>query len=145
MKAMTKKKANGANGAAPEVAEAQQRLPQWFLPGQSGNPAGRPKGSRNKLSEAFVSAMMEDFTKALAEGGKTQGMQAIEKVRDEDPVQYLKVIASILPKHVNFRDETLSDVDDTEIDDLIALAAAARRLREAAEGGEERAGSAKPN
>jgi hypothetical protein len=25
-----------------------------FLPGQSGNPRGRPKGSRHKLSEAFL-------------------------------------------------------------------------------------------
>jgi Family of unknown function (DUF5681) len=28
-----------------------QQKPWLFKPGQSGNPAGRPKGSRNKLGE----------------------------------------------------------------------------------------------
>ncbi|WP_458193262.1 DUF5681 domain-containing protein [Bradyrhizobium sp. UFLA05-153] len=28
--------------------------PPW-PPGQSGNPAGRPRGSRSKLSESFLS------------------------------------------------------------------------------------------
>jgi hypothetical protein len=32
-----------------------------FEPGQSGNPAGRPKGARNKLSEVFLQALAEDF------------------------------------------------------------------------------------
>ena len=29
-------------------------LREPWKPGESGNPAGRPKGSRNKLSEEFV-------------------------------------------------------------------------------------------
>jgi hypothetical protein len=33
--------------------DAQQK-PWLFKPGQTGNPAGRPKGSRNKLAEDFV-------------------------------------------------------------------------------------------
>jgi Family of unknown function (DUF5681) len=32
-----------------------QQKPWLFKPGQSGNPAGRPKGSRNKLAEDFLS------------------------------------------------------------------------------------------
>lgn len=57
-----------------------------------GNP-GRPKGSRNKLGEAFLEAVLADFEK--------HGVAVIERVRLEKPEQYLKVIASILPKEVH--------------------------------------------
>ena len=67
-----------------------------FKPGKSGNPAGRPKGARSKLGEAFIDAMLADFNK--------HGKMAIETVRDEKPDQYLKVIASILPKEITGED-----------------------------------------
>ena len=57
-----------------------------------GNP-GRPKGARNKLAEAFVKALHKDF--------EEHGEQAIERARDEKPDQYLKVIASLLPKEID--------------------------------------------
>jgi hypothetical protein len=62
-------------------------------PGEVRNPAGRPKGARNKLGEAFVKALHEDF--------EIHGVEAVEKVRDEKPDQYLKVIASLMPKEID--------------------------------------------
>src|SRR6516165_11425682 len=48
-----------------------------WQPGVSGNPAGRLRGSRNKLSEAVICALLRDFSK--------HGEKAIAKVRREQP------------------------------------------------------------
>ena len=34
-----------------------------WQPGESGNPAGRLRGSRNRLSEAVICALLRDFEK----------------------------------------------------------------------------------
>ena len=71
-----------------------------------GNP-GRPKGARNKLGEAFIEALHESF--------QTQGMDAIQRVIDEKPDQYLKVIASLMPKDINLNINDDIEMTDDEI------------------------------
>lgn len=89
-----------------------------FQPGQSGNPSGRRLGSRNKLSEAFVEALFQDF--------KAHGVEAIQRTRQESPEVYVKVIASLLPKEV--KAGAVSDLTDDQLEARISSLSAALNL-----------------
>ncbi|WP_246807067.1 DUF5681 domain-containing protein [Ensifer sp. ENS05] len=82
-----------------------------FKVGQSGNPAGRPKGARSKLGEAFLEAMNKDFEK--------HGSAVIAAVRKNKPEQYLRVVASILPKDLNVNINNLDNLTDEQLTERI--------------------------
>jgi Family of unknown function (DUF5681) len=63
-----------------------------WVPGESGNPTGRPKGSRNAFSAIFVG----DLTATWAQ----HGPDVLRKVAISDPSRFLGVCASVLPKDV---------------------------------------------
>jgi hypothetical protein len=53
-----------------------------FLVGTTGLP-GRPKGARNKLAEAMIEDLYQDW--------KAHGIQAIREVRETRPADYFKI------------------------------------------------------
>ena len=63
---------------------------------------GRPKGSKNKLSTLFTDALHDDFLE--------NGADAIQKLRENSPGEYSRVIASILPKDINLDADVTSSV-----------------------------------
>jgi hypothetical protein len=63
-----------------------------FLPGNSGF-GGRPKGSRNRLSESFIEDLHLVWEK--------YGAQALERCAVEDPSAFVRVLAGLLPRDVN--------------------------------------------
>lgn len=89
----------------PEKTGSKQTKTQ-FKPGQSGNIKGRPKGSRNKLGEAFIADLHADWLE--------NGAAVIASVRAEKPDAYLKVVAGILPRELKI--ETTNDLSDSELD-----------------------------
>ena len=83
-----------------------------WQPGQSGNPVGRLRGSRNKLSEEVICALLRDF--------REHGQKAIAKVRRDQPGIYLKVLALLIPRqdrleHTN----TIKTMTDEELAPII--------------------------
>jgi len=82
-----------------------------FKPGQSGNPAGRPKGAKNKLTDAFWS----DF----AEAWQAHGATALKTVAESDPGKFIAVAASVMPKDVNVN-TTITDMTDEQLESRIA-------------------------
>lgn len=108
------KKESGVTATTENMQRSLANL-KPFKPGQSGNPVGRQKGSRNKLGEDFIQALQESFNQ--------HGAETIEAVRVERPHEYLKVVASILPKELNVRTDALNEMSD---DDLASMLDAVR-------------------
>ena len=75
--------------------------PFKWQPGQSGNPAGRSKGSRNQLAERFIADLYQDW--------REHGLEALAAARESKPADYLKVVASVLPKDIKVTLETMTD------------------------------------
>lgn len=81
-------------------------------PGQVLNPTGRPKGSRNKLGEAFLADLFASW--------QEYGPQTLRTVAREHPVEYIKIIVSILPKDAGMADAEspyLSTLTDEQIEE----------------------------
>jgi hypothetical protein len=115
-------------------ADDQQRPAHLFKPGQSGNPKGREKGSRNKLGEEFIQKLYADF--------QEHGEAAIVKVRTDKPDAYLKVIAGILPKELKITNE--SDLTDDQLIERIRQLDSVIRPFLGAEGASSASGGDEP-
>ena len=70
-------------------------------PGQVLNPAGRPKGTRNKLSEAFLLDLQTAWGTATTDKdglASTTGLDVIRTLAKEQPAKLLAAMVQVLPK-----------------------------------------------
>jgi len=105
-------KADAADSDSTLRKHRQRGLIPW-KPGQSGNPAGRPKGSRNKLSE--------DFFRDLCDAWQAFGKPALETMAMLYPVEFVRLVASLIPKEPEATTPPVMErLSNAQLDALIA-------------------------
>jgi hypothetical protein len=82
---------------------------------------GRAKGVKNKLSHAFLTDLLADY--------EAHGAETIRICRVERPIQYIQMIAALLPREFEITDSRLNELSDEEIDVLIGEIRARIRSR----------------
>ncbi len=77
------------NGRTTEI----ERDPEngRFLTGNIGG--GRPKGSRNKLAEAFICDLHEEWARS--------GPDVLTRLARDDPGAFTRVVAGVLPRELD--------------------------------------------
>jgi Family of unknown function (DUF5681) len=111
---LTMSTADAADSDSTVRKHRQRGLIPWKA-GQSGNPKGRPKGSRNKLSE--------EFFRDLCDAWQAFGKPALETMAMLYPVEFVRLVASLMPREP---EATIAPVtvmermSDAQLDALIA-------------------------
>ena len=82
-----------------------------FKPGPDPRRIGRPAGSRDRLQRQFLYELAEDFEK--------HGAGVIRICRVEEPVKYLTIVASLMPRELSLEHSVASDLDDDMLAQMI--------------------------
>src|SRR5262245_49885900 len=77
-----------------------------FAPANPGGP-GRPRGVRNRLNRKFLDALTADF--------EQHGEAIIRVCRVTEPVQYLKIVAALMPRELDMTVTAISDMREDEL------------------------------
>src|SRR5438067_11430925 len=75
---------------------------------------GRRPGTRNRLSQEFLVVLLAEF--------EAHGAEAVRICRTERPSDFVKIVASLLPREIDIQDNTLADVSDADLESFIEYA-----------------------
>ena len=96
---------------AADKTEKKQQAGVPFKPGQSGNPKGRPKGSRNKTTlavEALLDGEAEAITRKAVEKAKGGDMTAIRLCMD-------RLVPPVKDRPVTFKMPGIDSAQDAAV------------------------------
>jgi hypothetical protein len=122
-----------------ERPAAQLRQPTemrpYVLPAEIPVSTGRPKGARNRLTTQFFQDMLKDW--------EMHGAVALANFRADRPHEYVKMVAGLVPRHLNVKVNELDELSDEQINHqfnlLVAQLAAGAADAGAGDGAEEAA------
>lgn len=77
-----------------------------FLPGHNYS-QGKSRGARNRVGSALLHAIADDF--------EVHGIDVVQKVREDRPVDYLKICISLLPKDLTLNINPMVEMSDDEL------------------------------
>jgi hypothetical protein len=92
----------------------KQQIGKPFAPGESGNPKAAPRAHATSSARISFRRLYADW--------QTHGKAVIETVRQGRPHEYLKLIASIVPKQVEIQGSAFDGVEDGELAALVGWA-----------------------
>ncbi len=112
-----------------------------FTPGKSGNPDGRPLGSKNRFTELKKDILDAYYIKGKGVEGELCGVKFWRMLKTDHPLDFARIVAGLLPKEIKadltiedartmfkqFEIIVLQEVKDNEVRKRIAA-----KLREAA-------------
>jgi hypothetical protein len=107
-------------GHNADPAAALQRIGTKMKFNSTDNRGGRPRGSRNKLFTQVFEDVLQHWNQPVPGRNISQGMAALEVMRKERPAEYVKAVLSIMPKELLLSDSTMADLNDEQIDTLLA-------------------------
>jgi hypothetical protein len=96
-----------------------------FEPGVAPNPKGRPKGARHRLGTKFLQDVLDHW--------EVHGVQAIIDLRKESVREYVKMVATLLPREVNLKVSEFDELSDEQVAAMLTATIAELHAAEEAE------------
>src|SRR5262249_21407468 len=89
---------------------------------QPGNTYGKGRrGAKNKLAARVLEDLIKTWDERIREGSNiTNGVAALRIMAKQNPAEFAKLYCNLVPKEYWVESTTLSDMDDVELDKVIA-------------------------
>ena len=101
-----------------QLTEKDTKMSTRFPKGVSGNPAGRPRDARNRLTRKVLEDILAHWNEPTPENPKiAKGRHALEAAWLDKPVDYVRAVLSVMPRELAI-ENVMSDMTDADLDEL---------------------------